>query len=76
MVEREEEERTVFEIGVVVVGPKSHNAKPQEESVVEFLVKEFEKLGLVVETVLGVADQFIKVQLSINIAFIHMYKHL
>lgn len=60
MVEREEEERTVFEIGVVVVGPKSHNAKPQEESVVEFLVKEFEKLGLVVETVLGVADQFIK----------------
>ena len=61
------DERVAFEIGVAV--PK-RNAQPQEEGkekqkeswdCSEVLVREFEKVGLVVEPVIGVADEFIKV---------------
>lgn len=59
-----EEEQTAFEIGVVV--PK-RNVKAEEDEeacdCVEVLVNEFRKVGLVVETVPGVVDEFIKVLL-------------
>lgn len=56
-----EEEQTAFEIGVVV--PK-RNVKAEEDEeacdCVEVLVNEFRKVGLVVERVPGVVDEFIK----------------
>ncbi|XP_008380823.3 anoctamin-like protein At1g73020 isoform X1 [Malus domestica] len=54
-----EEEQTVFEIGVVV--PK-RNVKEEDKTsdCVEVLVEEFRNLGLVVERVHGVVDEFIK----------------
>lgn len=60
MVEREEEQ-PAFEIAVVV--PKRSNVKEEDESseCVEVLVHDFQNVGLLVERVLGVADQFIKV---------------
>lgn len=59
MVEREEEQ-PAFEIAVVV--PKRSNVKEEDESseCVEVLVRDFQNVGLLVERVLGVADQFIK----------------
>lgn len=55
-----EEEQTAFEIGVVV--PK-RNVKEEDKTsdCVEVLVEEFRNLGLVVERVHGVVDEFIKV---------------
>lgn len=55
-----EEEETAFEIGVVV--PK-RNLKDENEGwdCVEVLVDEFRKVGLIVERVQGIADEFIKV---------------
>lgn len=55
-----EEEQTPFEIGVVV--PK-RNAKEESEAsdCVEVLVDEFRNVGLIVERVQGIADEFIKV---------------
>ena len=54
------EERTAFEIGVVV--PK-RAVKERDESFdcVEVLVEEFKQAGLIVEKVIGIADEFIKV---------------
>ncbi|KAM1412437.1 hypothetical protein EV2_025628 [Malus domestica] len=54
-----EEEQTAFEIGVVV--PK-RNVKEEDRAFdcVEVLVEEFRNLGLVVERVHGVVDEFIK----------------
>lgn len=54
-----EEEETAFEIGVVV--PK-RNLKDENEGwdCVEVLVDEFRKVGLIVERVQGIADEFIK----------------
>ncbi|KAB1218457.1 hypothetical protein CJ030_MR3G026337 [Morella rubra] len=54
-----EEEQTPFEIGVVV--PK-RNAKEESEAsdCVEVLVDEFRNVGLIVERVQGIADEFIK----------------
>lgn len=53
------EERTAFEIGVVV--PK-RAVKERDESFdcVEVLVEEFKQAGLIVEKVIGIADEFIK----------------
>ena len=62
MKELEEEEQPAFEIGVVV--PKK-NVKAEDSSsdCVEVLVHQFRKLGFLVERVIGVADEFIKVLL-------------
>ncbi|XP_062087635.1 anoctamin-like protein At1g73020 isoform X1 [Humulus lupulus] len=54
-----EEEQPAFEIGVVV--PKRNvKAEDSTSDSVEVLVREFKKLGLIVERVIGVADEFIK----------------
>lgn len=54
------EERTAFEIGVVV--PKRGVKEKNEEfDCVEVLVEQFKDAGLIVERVIGVADEFIKV---------------
>lgn len=54
------EEQTTFEIGMVV--PKrSMKAEDEAFDCVGVLVNEFERVGLIVERVLGVADEFIKV---------------
>lgn len=55
-----EEEQTAFEIGVVV--PK-RDLKDENEGCecVDVLVDEFRKVGLIVERVQGIADEFIKV---------------
>ncbi|XP_030491491.2 anoctamin-like protein At1g73020 [Cannabis sativa] len=60
MKEPEEEEQPAFEIGVVV--PKRNNVKAEDLNFdsVEVLVREFRKLGLIVERVIGVADEFLK----------------
>lgn len=62
------EERNVFEIGVVV--PKrtvkegqTINTVDETFDCVEVLVDEFKKTGLVVERIVGIADEFIKVLL-------------
>ncbi|KAE7999143.1 hypothetical protein FH972_003612 [Carpinus fangiana] len=54
-----EEEQTTFEIGVVV--PK-RNLKDENEGCecVDVLLEEFRKVGLIVERVQGIADEFIK----------------
>ena len=56
----QEEEQTAFEIGVVV--PK-RALKESDESAdcVEVLVRKFKEAGLIVERVIGIADEFIKV---------------
>ena len=73
------DERVAFEIGVAV--PK-RNAKPQEDGkekqkeswdCSEVLVREFEKVGLVVEPVIGVADEFIKVLAFIYLPFLYCF---
>ncbi|OVA11742.1 Anoctamin/TMEM 16 [Macleaya cordata] len=54
------EEQTGFEIGVVV--PKKDSKEGNESSdCVDVLVSEMKKVGLIVERVLGLADEFIKV---------------
>lgn len=65
------EEQPTFEIGVVV--PK-RTVKVEDESsdCVEVLVNEFKKVGLIAERVLGVADEFIKVQFL----FIYLFQYL
>ncbi|XP_065617394.1 anoctamin-like protein At1g73020 isoform X2 [Quercus suber] len=56
---RIEEEQTAFEIGVVV--PKRNVEEENEDcNCMEILVDEFTKVGLIVERVQGVADEFIK----------------
>ncbi|XP_030972736.1 anoctamin-like protein At1g73020 isoform X3 [Quercus lobata] len=56
---RIEEEQTAFEIGVVV--PKRNVEEENEDcNCLEVLVDEFTKVGLIVERVQGVADEFIK----------------
>lgn len=56
-----EEEQTAFEIGVVV--PRRVLEKGDECcGCVEVLVDEFRKVGLVVDRVLGIQEEFIKVQ--------------
>ncbi|KAK6914789.1 Anoctamin [Dillenia turbinata] len=53
------EEQTSFEIGIVV--PKRAVKEGDEDSdCVEVLVDEFKKAGLIVERVLGISDEFIK----------------
>lgn len=55
-----EEEQTGFEIGVVV--PKRFGSLGDERyDCVEVLVNEFKKVGLMVERVLGMQFEFIKV---------------
>lgn len=56
-----DEEQTAFEIGVVV--PK-RVVKPGDEcyNCVEVLVNEFNKVGLIVDRVIGMQYEFIKVQ--------------
>lgn len=54
------EERTAFEIGVVV--PKrTVNEEYESCDCVEVLVYELKKAGLIVEKVVGIGDEFIKV---------------
>lgn len=54
------EEEIVYEIGVVV--PKSNAIEGQESrDCVEILEAEFRKVGLIVDRVSGVSDEFIKV---------------
>lgn len=53
-----EEEQTAFEIGVVV--PKRNEEENEDFDCVKVLVDEFRKVGLFVERVQGVADEFIK----------------
>lgn len=54
------EEQTAFEIAVVV--PKRNVEEENEDcNCWEVLVDEFTKVGLIVERVQGVADEFIKV---------------
>lgn len=63
-----EEEQTVFEIGVVV--PRRVLEKGDEScGCVEVLVEEFTKAGLIVDRVLGIQEEFIKVQSCI---FLHV----
>lgn len=57
------EERTAFEIGVVV--PKKAVKESDEFSdCVQVLVGEFKEAGLIVDRVIGIADEFIKVLIS------------
>ncbi|KAL6288496.1 hypothetical protein ACE6H2_006006 [Prunus campanulata] len=64
------EEQTAFEIGVVV--PKRDVKEEDKASdCVEMLVDEFRNLGLVVERVHGVVDEFRKVCVS-NFALIFL----
>ncbi|XVF86771.1 hypothetical protein PTKIN_Ptkin18bG0069600 [Pterospermum kingtungense] len=55
------EDQIVYEIGIAVLVPKK-NLKEENEGYdcVEVLVKEFRNVGLVVERVLGLSDEFIK----------------
>lgn len=56
-----EEEQTAFEIGVVV--PRRVLEKGDEScGCIEVLVDEFRKVGLVVDGVLGIQEEFIKVR--------------
>jgi anoctamin-10 len=68
-----EEEQTAFEIGVVV--PKRNEEENEDFDCVKVLVDEFRKVGLFVERVQGVADEFIKVWFS-NLSPYHSYNHL
>lgn len=65
------EEQPAFEIGVVV--PKR---SVKAEDCVEVLVNEFKKVGLIVERVLGVADEFIKVQFYFLFSFQYLQQTL
>ena len=54
-----EEEQSSFKIGVVV--PKRNVKAEEGEDCLEVLVNEFRNVGLIVQTVSGVVDDFIKV---------------
>ncbi|KAI8544559.1 hypothetical protein RHMOL_Rhmol08G0306700 [Rhododendron molle] len=61
-----EEEKTAFEVGVVV--PRRVLEKGDECcGCVEVLVDEFRKVGLVVDRVLGIQEEFIKLAASVEI---------
>lgn len=63
------EEQTAFEIGVVI--PKRIVKEEDEKcDCIEVLVKEFRDVGLVVERVLGLTDEFIKVGFLILVSYI------
>lgn len=66
------EEEHDFEIGVAVPKRKvlGGGGGDGAESCVEFLVNEFQKIGLIVERVAGVTDEFIKVLVSLPCVFI------
>jgi anoctamin-10 len=56
-------EEAVFEIGVVI--PRRIIQEKDESSDCAYvLIKEFKKVGFVVEKVIGIADEFIKVRFS------------
>lgn len=64
-------EEHVFEIGVVI--PRRVVQEKDESCDCAYvLVKEFEKVGFVVERVIGIADEFIKVRFS---QFLSMFKN-
>lgn len=64
------EERTAFEIAVVV--PKRVGKEDERRDCVDVLLTEFRKAGLTVETVGGLSDDFIKVQSSSIFPFLQL----
>lgn len=65
MNENEEKQVTSFEIGVVV----SKRDDKRGDDCVEVLVEEFKKVGFVVERVLGLYEEFIKVMCFVVMHF-------
>lgn len=61
------EEEHDFEIAVAVPKRKVQEGGggDGDESCVEFLVNEFQKIGLIVDRVVGLTDEFIKVHVSL-----------
>lgn len=56
-----ENEEAVFEIGVVIPR-RIIQEKDESSDCVYVLVEEFKKVGFVVERIVGIADEFIKVR--------------
>lgn len=69
---KNENEEAVFEIGVVI--PRRVIQEIDESSDCAcVLIKEFKKVGFVVERVVGIADEFIKVRFSQFLSILNPY---
>ncbi|KAK3009325.1 hypothetical protein RJ639_014466 [Escallonia herrerae] len=67
MEEHGEEEQTAFEIGVVVPKRVQEQEEGEDNDCLEVLVNEFKKAGLIVDTVVGLHDEFIKLAAPLEV---------
>ncbi|KAK2983843.1 hypothetical protein RJ640_008519 [Escallonia rubra] len=62
-----EEGQTAFEIGVVVPKRVQEQEEGEDNDCLEVLVNEFKKAGLIVDTVVGLHDEFIKLAAPLEV---------
>lgn len=67
-----ENEEAVFEIGVVIPR-RIIQEKDESSDCVYVLVEEFKKVGFVVERIVGIADEFIKVRFFQFLSILNLF---
>ena len=70
MEKENEKEEAVFEIAVVIPR-RVVKEKDEDFDFVNFLIKEFRKVGFIADSVHGISEEFIKVRLLNSLPFVH-----